>query len=391
MDVSSLLASLSAVDAAQRTAAEAQLAAALKEHPAQLFIALLTAPSLLALVLVRRLVPPVFPALPRATQDELKQLLLQALISVDTHSANALVDVLALDVFHPWPQLVQTVALALAAPNPVHRQAGFRIYKELPALLTSEQPLLQGLQDDAPQVRLAALDAAVSFLTTVDTAQLKNHTALLPPMLELLPYFVQSQDSAQLSSALIALITLCSTPRLPARLLKPYLPTLTSFCLSLLSASPCATSPTYSATAYDEEVRFAALEVLNSIAEMAPAMTRAYAPFATGLIDVLLDIMGERDEDDEWVLRQGEGEDEDDDEGAAIIAEGALDRLSQNLGPAIFAPTLQKVQQLLASPQWQHRHAALSAIASIAEGCGEVTKENMRGLLTYVPPLARQI
>lgn len=55
-----------------------------------------------------------------------------------------------------------------------------------------------------------------------------------------------------------------------------------------------------------------------------------------------------------------------------------------SIGSVIFAPTIQRVTEMISSPHWQHRHAALSSIASIAEGCPDETRENMRYLLGLV-------
>lgn len=59
-------------------------------------------------------------------------------------------------------------------------------------------------------------------------------------------------------------------------------------------------------------------------------MTRSYPEFGIQLVPVLLDMMGERVEDPEWIYSKDF--DDDDHESSAVIAEGAIDRLSQTLG-----------------------------------------------------------
>jgi hypothetical protein len=51
------------------------------------------------------------------------------------------------------------------------------------------------------------------------------------------------------------------------------------------------------------------------------------------------------------------------------------------IGDAIFGPTtIYLNQHLVSSNIWQHRYAALSAIASICEGCVDLFNEQLSGI-----------
>lgn len=59
-------------------------------------------------------------------------------------------------------------------------------------------------------------------------------------------------------------------------------------------------------------------------------MTKLYPEFPQKLVPALLNIMGEREDDPDWL--KAEDFNDDDDESMAVIGEGSLDRLSQALG-----------------------------------------------------------
>lgn len=127
------------------------------------------------------------------------------------------------------------------------------------------------------------------------------------------------------------------------------------------------TSKSYSEKALDEDVRQSAMELLVSIAETAPAMTKSHPNFVNQLVPALLSIMAEVEEDPDWLYEeviQAEGDDS-----IAVAAESSLDRIARVLGDDVFEPCSRALQPMFKSSVWQERHAALSAIAAIAEGC----------------------
>lgn len=71
---------------------------------------------------------------------------------------------------------------------------------------------------------------------------------------------MEQHAEARLTTALLALIDLASTPKIPSRVFKPHLPAILSFTLSILTPSPVRGSVTFSETAMDETVRTPAIE-----------------------------------------------------------------------------------------------------------------------------------
>lgn len=86
---------------------------------------------------------------------------------------------------------------------------------------------------------------------------------------------------------------------------------------------------------------------------------------------MLLDI----EDDPEW--HSAELEHEDAGEGSNYsVGQECLDRLSMALGGNTIVPVASELlPAYLAAPEWQKNHAALIALAQIAEGCTKVDKE----------------
>jgi hypothetical protein len=176
-----------------------------------------------------------------------------------------------------------------ASPSLALREACFRLYTECISLLEAEpvpsaiQGLSAGLRDESPGVRLAALAAACALLKNAEPASLDQYAALVVPMLDVrpcpsyaarcgpltnswslspqvLPPLVASKSEARLSTALLALIDLASTPKIPSRIFKPHLSSILALSIAIISPSPFRGSPNYDVNAMDETVRTPALE-----------------------------------------------------------------------------------------------------------------------------------
>ncbi|KAL8277567.1 hypothetical protein RQP46_009999 [Phenoliferia psychrophenolica] len=293
-----------------------------------------------------------------------------------------------------WPGLIAALTQLYGSPDLVLREALYRIYSECVVSLLESEPvadvitgLSTGLRDSSTGVRIAALKACVNLIKNADVNHIADWSPLVTPMLEVLPPLATERAEARLTEALLALIDLASTPKVPSRIFKPHLSAILSFSLSILAPSPFKTSPAYSPTALDETVRHPALEFLISIAETAPSMTKNFVEFSRKLVPTLLNLMSEQEEDPDWLF--SEHFNDDDDESMSVIAEGTLDRLSQALGEVVFPPFLQALPSLLASPAWQARHAGLSGIAAIAEGCPDQVMDNLTSLKNLAVRSAR--
>jgi hypothetical protein len=143
---------------------------------------------------------------------------------------------------------------------------------------------------------------------------------------------------SDLTRALLSLIEIASTPKLPSRILRPHLTTLLAFCLSLLNPSPNPTSPHYSSQSFDETVRAPAVELLISISEYAPTMVKSHPTFINDIVPALLNIMCEREENETWLQGEAFDDDDNEDDSLAVIGEGGIDRLSRALGSSLLPP-----------------------------------------------------
>jgi hypothetical protein len=171
-----------------------------------------------------------------------------------------------------------------------------------------------------PQVRHAALRAAVSYLTACDPPQLSQSLSLLYPMLSTLPNLQNSPSN--LAKFLSSLTPLCtSAPTLFA----PHLTALLAFLPGLiLPAADCGPTPTVAkpfpsppkrsfsfpptpssptlrsggspedvAETEKEEVRRAALEFMISLSEAKPSMVRKVPGWVGATVRGCLEGMGE--------------------------------------------------------------------------------------------------
>lgn len=161
---------------------------------------------------------------------------------------------------------------------------------------------------------------------------------------------MEQHSEARLTTALLSLIDLASTPKIPSRVFKPHLSNLLSFALSIIVPSPVRGSLTYSEKAMDETVRTPAIEyvlrpsrasswkltaafarrLLVSIAETAPTMVKSHLEVTQQFVPALMQVMTEVEEDSDWL--KAEVIQDDEDESMAIVAESSLDRIARALG-----------------------------------------------------------
>jgi HEAT repeat protein len=79
--------------------------------------------------------------------------------------------------------------------------------------------------------------------------------------------------------------------------------------------------------------------------------------------------------------------DDDDSEENYVVGEHAMDRLARYLGgKAVLPVSFQFIPQMLASEQWQQRHAALMAISAIGEGCVKIMEPELGNIIQMIVP-----
>jgi len=231
------------------------------------------------------------------------------------------------------------------------------------------------LQDAAKDVRLAALTATCNFVVAISEQkqQMEAASELVPVMFGVLSAALNESDEESARSALEEFIAVGEeAPKFFRKFLDP----LVTMSLQIVTAENL-----------EEQTRFLAVELLLTISEQAPAMMRKHAVFIQNMVPMALKLMLNVDDVDiaEW---NSTTEDDDDDESNSLdVGKDALDRLALSIGgnkvfELAFRPEL--VPTFLNHPEWVYRHAALSCISQIAEGCAKQMKAKLGDIVELV-------
>ncbi|SCO81749.1 probable beta karyopherin [Fusarium oxysporum] len=283
-----------------------------------------------------------------------------------------------------WPELLGTLFQLSQAPEPEKRENAFRVFATTPAIIEKqhEEAVLQafqkGFKDEAVMVRLAAMEAFASFFRTISKKGQAKYYALIPDVLNILPPIKDSQDSDDLSKALLALIDLAESA---PKMFKPLFQNLVQFSISVIQ---------------DKELenicRQNALELMATFADYAPSVCRKDPSYTNDMITQCLSLMTDLGEDDddasEWMASDDFDQDESDQN--HVAGEQTMDRLANKLGgQTILAPTFNWLPRMMTSMAWRDRHAALMAISAISEGCRDLMIGELSQVLDLVVPALR--
>ncbi|TQD80393.1 hypothetical protein C1H46_034082 [Malus baccata] len=137
----------------------------------------------------------------------------------------------------------------------------------------------------------------------------------------------------------------------------------------------------------EEATRHLAIEFVITLAEArerAPGMMRKLPQFISRLFAILMRMLLDIEDEASW--HTAESEDEDAGEtGNYSVGQECLDRLAISLGGNTIVPVAsEQLPAYLAAPEWQKHHAALIALAQIAEGCGKVMTKNLEQVVAMV-------
>jgi hypothetical protein len=184
---------------------------------------------------------------------------------------------------------------------------------------------------------------------------------LLPLMMQTLTGALNSGQEATAQEALELLIELAGTE---PRFLRRQLVDVVGAMLQIAEAE-----------SLEEGTRHLAIEFVVTLAEArerAPGMMRKLPQFVKKLFGVLLNLLLDIEDDPAWHAAVSEDEDAGETTNYGFGQE-CLDRLSISLGGNTIVPVASELlPTYLAAPEWQKHHAALVAIAQIAEGCSKV-------------------
>ncbi|KAK3313938.1 armadillo-type protein [Apodospora peruviana] len=280
-----------------------------------------------------------------------------------------------------WPELLQTLFQLSQAPDAGKRETAFRVFTTTPGIIEKQHEesvahaFTQAFKDDSVAVRLAAMEAFAAFFRSLGKkAQAKYH-GLLPEVLNILPPIKESQDSEDLSKALVALIDLAEGA---PRMFKNLFPVLVQFSVSVIQDKEL-----------NDLCRQNALELMATFADYAPSMCKKDPSYISDMITQCLSLMTDLGEDDddasEWLKADDLDQEESDQN--HVAGEQCMDRLANKLGGSVvLAPTFNWLPRMMQSPAWRDRHAALMAISAISEGCREQMIGELRQVLELVVP-----
>lgn len=283
-----------------------------------------------------------------------------------------------------WPELLGALFQLSQAPEPEKRENAFRVFATTPAIIGKqhEEAVLQafqrGFKDEAVMVRLAAMEAFASFFRTISKKGQAKYFPLIPDVLNILPPIQSSQDSDDLSKALVALIDLAESA---PKMFKPLFHNLVQFSVSVIQDKEL-----------DNICRQNALELMATFADYAPSLCRKDPSYTNDMITQCLSLMTDLGEDDddasEWMASDDLDQDESDQN--HVAGEQTMDRLANKLGgQTILAPTFNWLPRMMTSMAWRDRHAALMAISAISEGCRELMIGELSQVLDLVIPALR--
>jgi len=104
------------------------------------------------------------------------------------------------------------------------------------------------------------------------------------------------------------------------------------------------------------------------------------------VIPLLLSMMSEIVDSPEWYKTEETGNVDEDDDENYVVADQALDRLAVALGSMspLLSVLFECLKSMSSSERWEERHAALSAIGGVAQGCAEAMVDEVHGVMGVV-------
>ncbi|KAJ9695633.1 hypothetical protein PVL29_010892 [Vitis rotundifolia] len=283
-----------------------------------------------------------------------------------------------------WPELLPFMFQCVTSSNFKLQEAALLIFAQLsqyigetllPHLDTLHSVFLQSLASSMnSDVRIAALGAAINFIQCLsNAAERDKFQDLLPLMMQTLTEALNSSQEATAQEALELLIELAGTE---PRFLRRQLVEVVGSMLQIAEAE-----------LLEEGTRHLAVEFVITLAEArerAPGMIRKLPQFIQRLFAILMKMLLDIEDDPVWHSAEEEHEDAGETSNYSVGQE-CLDRLSISLGGNTIVPVASELlPAYLAAPEWQKHHAALIALAQIAEGCSKVMIKNLEQVVSMV-------
>ncbi|GFY98998.1 ARM repeat superfamily protein [Actinidia rufa] len=283
-----------------------------------------------------------------------------------------------------WPELLPFMFQCVSSDSPKLQESAFLIFAQLsqyigetliPHVKHLHAVFLQCLtSSSSSDVKIAALGAAINFIQCLSTsADRDRFQDLLPAMMRILTEALNCGQDATAQEALELLIELAGTE---PRFFRRQLVDVVGSMLQIAEAE-----------SLEEGTRHLAIEFVITLAEArerAPGMMRKLPQFISKLLAILMKMLLDIEDATAW--HSAESEDEDAGETSNYgVGQECLDRISIALGGNTIVPVASELlASYLAAPEWQKHHAALIALAQIAEGCSKVMIKNLEQVVNLV-------
>jgi HEAT repeat protein len=295
------------------------------------------------------------------------------------------INLLNADQQNGWPELLPFMLQGTRSGDANMHEASLTIFnaladfmceKMVPYHATLLEVFRGSLQTDQPMaVRIAGLKGLASFLLALQSADTRNHfQELVPLMLQAIAQALTSGEEESCRSALEVFVEIAESQ---PKFLKRHLHEAVNGMVAIASN-----------TSLEDATRHLALEFLLTVAENMTSAAKKLDRFCETTVPVALSMMLEIDMNTAEELAEWEEREEDDEDEEITnydVGEEAIDRLAIALGGKLMVPVLfEKIQQLIKSPDWKHRHAALMSISQSGEGCEMAMKANLQQIVTMI-------
>lgn len=332
-----------------------------------------------------------WPRLSPATQSSLKSIFLACVQQEEAKTIlKKLCDTIAelasgILAENGWPELLPFMFNCVSSDSPKLQESAFLIFAQLaqfigetliPHIKSLHTVFLQSLSSStsSSDVKIAALSATINFVQCLESSSDRDRFQdLLPAMMRTLMEALNCGQEVTAQEALELLIELAGTE---PRFLRRQIVDVVGSMLQIAEADTL-----------EEGTRHLAIEFVITLAEArerAPGMMRKLPQFVSRLFAILMKMLLDIEDEQEW--HSADTEDEDAGEtGNYSVGQECLDRLSISLGGNTIVPVAsEQLPAYLAAPEWQKHHAALIALAQIAEGCSKVMVKNLEQVVSMV-------
>ncbi|KAL5563592.1 hypothetical protein UlMin_033339 [Ulmus minor] len=331
-----------------------------------------------------------WPRLSPSTQSSLKTILLSCIQREETKSISKklcdTVSELASGILpeNGWPELLPFMFQCVSSDSLKLQESAFLIFAQLsqyigdslvPHIKELHAVFLHCLNSSSSfDVKIAALNAVINFIQCLSSSGDRDRFQdLLPAMMRTLTEALNNGNEASAQEALELLIELAGTE---PRFLRRQLVDVVGAMLQIAEAE-----------SLEEGTRHLAIEFVITLAEArerAPGMMRKLPQFISRLFEILMKMLLDIEDDPAWHTAETEDEDAGETSNYSVGQE-CLDRLSISLGGNTIVPVASELLPVyLAAPEWQKHHAALIALAQIAEGCAKVMLKNLEQVVAMV-------